>query len=281
MKKILKLKKFIVICLCIILSSLFGTIVYAVTCTLTHTSSHEGYTCYMGSTPHQRVTLPITGAVECFYNGTEPSSTDMNIIMPFAKHIFDSSNESNLNVYYYLYGEHDDDIGSHEGIDLQYTADSDREVDSPVSGTVIYYGGTYGKVCICLSNNDTITFMHMTNIPSLGPTISAETVIGYQGNVGLSSGAGEHVHVQLEDGSTSSCSTGKNDQVTSLRPYDTWRTYLTHTYGTWGYYDATRHSRSCTLCGSTQYGTHYKTGAAGWGYCAVCGAYGNWPGSYK
>ncbi len=53
-----------------------------------------------------------------------------------------------------------------------------------------------------------------------------------------------------------------------------------HPYGSWTYYNTTYHSRTCSTCGNTQYGSHYKDGAAGWGYCAKCGAYGNWPGSY-
>ncbi|HOP10724.1 MAG TPA: hypothetical protein PK629_04445 [Oscillospiraceae bacterium] len=51
--------------------------------------------------------------------------------------------------------------------------------------------------------------------------------------------------------------------------------------GTWQYYSPTQHRRVCTICGAIQYGTHYIDGPAGWGNCAVCGAYGNWPGSSK
>jgi len=51
--------------------------------------------------------------------------------------------------------------------------------------------------------------------------------------------------------------------------------------GIWQYYSSTQHRRVCSICGAIQYGTHYINGPAGLGNCAVCGAYGNWPGSSK
>ena len=132
-------------------------------------------------------------------------------------YIFNEASTSNFRYNYYIYGEWDANIGTHEGVDLQDVATYNRPVRSVTPGVVIGRNDSLGTVQIYDSYLDeTITYMHMTNISvSVGSNVAVGNTIGKQG---AQQATGYHLHFQAVDGRTTYISTGKDNILESRQP---------------------------------------------------------------
>ncbi len=143
----------------------------------------------------------------------------LNLTRVTAEYVFNAT--SGLIYNNYLWGEYDEDIGTHEGVDMRKSQGTN--VRTSLSGVVVYplagqTTNSYGRVSIYNSTyNVTISFMHMKNITvTNGQSVSIGTVIGQQGKAGVSA---SHLHIQVEQGNTTSVSSGTENVFTSKIPY--------------------------------------------------------------
>lgn len=115
--------------------------------------------------------------------------------------------------------------GDHTGIDIP--ADTGTPIYSPCAGKVLYsnYEGTMGYyVIIETTPTDEseepliIRLMHMQSQPlvSVGANVTANTKLGYVGNTGNSQG--EHLHVDINDGSHINGSQIQQDLSSAINP---------------------------------------------------------------
>lgn len=135
-----------------------------------------------------------------------------------ASYIFTDSNTDNFRYNYYIYGEFDSSIGTHEGVDLQDIADYSHQVRSVTPGKVVgkdVYG--WGTLQIYDSYlNETITYMHMTNIQkNVGDNVYVGDYIGKQGSVGTGS---NHLHFMAVDYNSTYIPTGTDNNLESSQP---------------------------------------------------------------
>ncbi|MBZ4688514.1 MAG: peptidase [Clostridiales bacterium] len=167
---------------------------------------------------HTNVYVDEENPNETFHNDINIDLMDWYVGMSeqAAMVMFDSPN--NIKYSYYLYGEFDNNIGVHEGVDMKYTADSDRDIRAISKGEVIAVGGSYGKIAIYDSTENVTTFyLHCSQIDvTVGDTVNAGDIIGEQGSVGAS---GAHVHFEVRAGKKTSPNTGTDLDLLSEEPY--------------------------------------------------------------
>jgi len=144
-----------------------------------------------------------------------------------AKALFDESDTSKLDYSYYLYGEWDSSIGTHEGVDMDHSNGHGRPVKTVTPGEVIRIVSSLGAVQIYDDYlEETITYMHMQDIDdyvAVGDIVSVGDVIGEQGSVGA---YGAHVHFQAYDGRSYSIPSGRDNDLLCRIPYGFMTWYL-------------------------------------------------------
>ena len=132
----------------------------------------------------------------------------LNLTQITAKYVYNVSTTDGIHYDYYLWGEYDTGIGTHEGVDLNKSNGSD--IRASLNGVVIYSGS--GRLSIYnASYNVTISYLHMTDIThSVDATVALGTIIGKQGS---------HLHIQVEQGYKTYVSSGSENSLTSKIPY--------------------------------------------------------------
>ncbi len=152
-----------------------------------------------------------------FYNNND-GTWIQNRVKNFSNYVY---NKSGISCMYYLWGEWDDNAYTHQGVDFQDTA-SNPPIYFPLTGVVVTVGAT-GRVGIYNEQNEvTYFFAHMTNrTVSVGQRVNADTIIGYEGNVGANS---THLHFEVRSGRQTTMGVPDNGLHT-LNPYN----YMNHT----------------------------------------------------
>lgn len=154
---------------------------------------------------------------------TANGQTVLSTIQNFAKTVYNQSSlPSRSSVAYYLFGEYDSSVKFHHGVDM--AVGDGLAIRAFWGGKVVAKGGSLGRVQIYVpSLNITTVYLHMKNIPTsfaVGDTISENTIIGYQSNVGA---GGSHLHFEVRAGENlyagDNTVSASSKALTSIIPY--------------------------------------------------------------
>lgn len=176
---------------------------------------------------HTNVYVDAEQSNEIFHESIDVSSDQITLYVTTAKLAAENilRYDKDLRYTYYLFGEFDNNIGVHEGIDVRMTTIKNFPVYAISEGIVTYVGGSYGKIAIYDSNTDETTFyLHCQDIDV---TIGQEIKVGdYLANQGKAGANIEHVHFQVQKTNSTIAYTGKDLDLRSESPYSTILGYL-------------------------------------------------------
>ena len=173
----------------------------------------------------------IGGNDEYFHPNGHSGSTNMqreaNYAKTIAEHSFSrtynyATTQANQNIRfsYYLFGEFDASIGTHEGIDMVDQLQTNRTIMSTMPGQVIRKDATNGILVVYNSQLDiSVAYMHLkinANL-SVGSNVTQNTALGTQDKILAD---GRHLHIQVTDGRTTNVASGKDLTLTSVYPYN-------------------------------------------------------------
>lgn len=136
---------------------------------------------------------PNTGMVAGDFYDDNDGDWIENQAYNFTRYVY---HKSGISYMYYLWGEWDNTVMTHQGHDFQDTT-SNPAISFPQTGVVVSVGAT-GRVGIYDSMNDvTYFYAHMTGrTVTLGQRVNPGDIIGYEGSVGASSA---HLHFEVRD----------------------------------------------------------------------------------
>ena len=158
-----------------------------------------------------------------------------NKIRKFVQEVYKTNAPTTIleqDILYYIYGESYSSTGNswfHTGVDMKFGSGS--PIYSHRAGTLLLVNRGAGAVFIKDSVYDvTHIYVHMSmsdafynNLNSkVNTTLGKGTLIGYQGNVGNTAGTGEHLHYEVQPGSSKDISKSfptASTKLPSLIPY--------------------------------------------------------------
>ena len=107
--------------------------------------------------------------------------------------------------------------GAHEGIDFAYGGIG-TSIYAIFDGTDVLTGGYYHQLSVYDDDvNKTYNYLHMSDVNMPSGSVTHGNYVGKQGDEGNALGA--HVHFEVQSGETTSLSSGRDDDLESISPY--------------------------------------------------------------